>query len=173
MKRIIYVALINLLGLTSVHAQYPESFYLSGQYALVKYDPSGFDDAEPQALVGRFGYVISKNFSIEARAGFGVQDDDVSGNNVDIDIDVESLYGAYLVYHSNILIQSQLYAIAGYSEVELEAEAFGTTTDDTESGASLGFGINLGNFNIEWIRYLDDDDYTIDAVNFGYVHYFN
>ena len=100
-------------------------------------------------------------------------DDDVSGNGVDIDIEVESIYGAYLIYHSNILIQSQLYAIVGYTEVELEAEAFGITTDASDDGVSLGFGINLGDVNIEWIRYLDDDDYTVDSVNFGYIHYFD
>ena len=122
MKSIIYIALINLFGLSSLHAAYPNTPYLAVQYALVKYDESGFDEAEPQALVGRFGYVLSKNFSIEGRVGTGVQDDDVSGNGVDIDIDVEQIVGAYVIYHSNAFRESQLYAIVGYSEIELEAE---------------------------------------------------
>lgn len=61
--------------------------------------------------------------------------------------------------------------MGGYTRVELEAEALGTTVDDDESGASLGFGINLGPFTVEYTRYLDDDDYDVSAINAGYIHY--
>ena len=45
------------------------------QYALVTYDEDGFDEAEPTALVGRYGQFVNDSVSIEGRIGFGLSDD--------------------------------------------------------------------------------------------------
>ena len=72
------------------------SYYFGGNFSLLKadYDIIG-DDASLTAIYGRFGAQLNENISIETRLGFGVGDDDVQYLGVDINTELDSVFGVY------------------------------------------------------------------------------
>lgn len=104
------------------------------QYPIVTYDEEGFDEAEPTALVGKFGQFMTENIALEGRIGFGLQDDEVDVGSFDIDVEVDSLLGIYGVFHSSSESESSFYGVIGYTRGELEGSAFGITISEDESG---------------------------------------
>ena len=152
-----------------MHAAQEGSKYAGLQYALVTYEEDGFDDVEPTALVGRIGQFTSDNFAIEGRLGFGLQDDTIDVGPFDLDLEVNSLFGVYGVLQSSPSNGISVYGILGFSRVELEATALGVSVSDDDTGLSYGFGLNLKGFNVEYMSYLDEDDYQISALSLGFV----
>ena len=152
--------------------------YAGAQYVLVTYDEEGFDDVEPTALVGRVGYFLNDNVAIEGRIGFGLQDDEVELDlgflgTVDVDFEVENLFGIYAAIHSSGSSDTSFYGIFGFSQGELEASALGIDVSEDESGFSYGFGLNINKFNIEYMSYLDEDDFEVTAISLGFVTEFD
>ncbi len=141
--------------------------YFGGQFALVTYDEEGVDEAEPTAGVLRFGRYLNPNVSVEGRFGIGLQDDSVEVIGIDVDVEVKTLMGFYGVFESGGDTGS-VYGVIGFTRGELEASALGITVDEDDSGLSFGFGVNIGGFNIEYMSYLDEDEYDATAVSLGF-----
>ena len=168
MKHILLViTLAFFYSSPSIAASKGES-YGGLQYALVTYDEDGFDEVEPTALVGRYGHFVSDYVAIEGRIGFGLQDDTVDAGAFDIDIEVDSLYGVYGVFHTSSSSDTNFYGVLGFTRGELEGSAFGLTVSEDDSGLSYGFGVNIKWFNIEYMHYLDDDDWDATAISLGF-----
>ena len=152
--------------------------YVGLQYALVTYDEEGFDDVEPTALVGRLGHFVTDNVAVEGRIGFGLQDDEVEVDlgflgTVDVEVEIEHIFGIYAAIHSSSTSDIAVYGILGYSQGEVEASALGVEASEDESGFSYGFGLNIKKFNIEYMSYLDEDDFEVTAISLGFVHQFD
>ncbi len=142
------------------------------QYALVTYDEDGFDEAEPTALVGRYGQFVNDSVSIEGRIGFGLSDDSVDVGAFDIDIEVNHLFGIYGVFHANSNSDTSVYGVLGFTQGELEGSAMGISVSEDDSGLSYGFGVNIKSFNIEYMSYIDEDDYDVTAISLGFATQF-
>lgn len=152
--------------------------YAGLQYALVTYDEEGFDEVEPTALVGKFGRFVNDNISIEGRLGIGLADDDIDVTipglgTFEAEVEVDMLYGAYLVAHSDKTGNLNFYGVIGVSKGELEVSIGPVSADGDESGLSYGAGINIGGLNIEYMSYLDEDDFDATAISIGYVTTFD
>ena len=131
MKTVISVLSIILLVLNPVFAAEQGDTYAALQYAQINYDEDGFDEAfEPGALVLRMGKVINENVSAEGRFGIGIQDDEVDLGPFDTELDVNHIIGVYALLHTAVGKDSLFYAnVIGYSQIELELEAFGISAD--------------------------------------------
>ena len=172
-----FTGIVFLMG-SPAYAAGQGSSYVGAQYALVTYDEEGFDDVEPTALVGRLGHFVNDNVAIEGRIGLGLQDDEVEVDlgflgTVDVEVEVENLFGIYAAIHSSSSSDTSFYGIFGFTQGELEASALGIDVSEDESGFSYGFGLNINKFNIEYMSYLDEDDFEVTAISLGFVNEFD
>ena len=173
MKTIIAVIGVALFYVTPLHAEGKDTNYWGAQYALVTYDEKGIDEFEPTALVFRLGRFITDNISVEGRLGFGLQDDDVDIGAINAEVEVDKLYGFYGVFHTSGSDDTNVYGVLGFTKGELEATVLGETFEGDDSGLSYGIGANFRGFNIEYMSYLDEDDYDVTAISLGYRRMFD
>lgn len=142
--------------------------YAAIQFAFADVD-TGLGDADPIALIGRFGKFTTDNVSLEGRFGIGIQDDETDFLGIDVDIDIETVIGVYVLVHSTPSAGNSIYGIVGITRGELEASALGESESDDETDVSFGIGANFGSFNVEFINYIDEDDVEATALSLGYV----
>lgn len=167
--------LVTGTGVAGTEGQY----YIGLNYAEGDYEEDGISETfNPTMLVGRFGRFITPNFSIEGRLGFD-QDDDTQSlpefGNRDFALELDSLYGIYGTGHFNLTESSSIYAVLGFSRVKGTASIPsipGLESTEKNSSVSYGIGTDIGigsnwALNVEFIRYLDDDEFDLDATNIG------
>lgn len=148
------------------------------QYSQVNVDIDGLDDADPTALVGKLGQFVTENVAIEGRLGFGVSDDEIDVDlgpffgEVEVEVEVNYLAGVYAVVHSDTEATATFYGLVGITQGEIELSVGGESVDDDDSGLSYGLGVNIKNFNLEYMSYLEEDDYDVTAISIGYVSEF-
>jgi hypothetical protein len=94
---------------------------------------------------------------------------DVGPFDVEVEIEVNYLVGIYGVLHSDTEAKATFYGLIGVTQGELEASAFGESFDEDDTGLSYGVGVNIGYFNLEYMSYLDEDDYSVTAISAGFV----
>jgi len=145
--------------------------YVGFQYSLVTYDEDG-DEAEPTALIARYGQFLNDWFAIEGRIGFGLEDDTLEVGSLDIDLEVENIIGVYGFFQTGSISIVSLYGIIGYTRIELEGSAHGVEIDENANGLSYGLGVNIGPLSIEYMDYIEDHYYDVTAISLGYVYRF-
>ncbi len=165
MNKHICTFLIAMLFTPALYAANVGSNYGGVQYALVNIDFDGIGDVDPTAVVGKLGYFLNDNIAIEGRLGFGLQDDDILG----VDVDIDSLFGIYGVFHASSSSETTFYGVLGYTDAEAEFSGPGGSAEGDESSFSFGFGANIGRLNIEYMSYIDEDDTEATAISIGYV----
>lgn len=174
------IMIIFSLGLFAqqAFAVEPGALYGGLQYAQVTYDEEDFEELEPTALIGRIGRFMTENVSIEGRLGAGLEDDDIDivipgFGTIEAEVEVNTLYGFYAAVHSDPSKDVSIYGIVGVSKGELEFSALGLSEDEDDSGLSYGIGLNFGKFNVEYMSYLDEDEYEVTALSIGFVSSFD
>ena len=134
-------------------------------------EDSGYD-ADVNALVFNYGYVINEWAKVEARAGMGLGKDNVDVFGTDVGVSIDSLYGVYGKFGMDLEDGYYPYFILGYTETTLEAEALGVTVNDASSDVSYGLGLEIkgndGIFAVEFMNYMDKDGVEFHALSFGY-----
>lgn len=175
MKHVRSLAIVFTTGLAAAGFANAQDMYKSGMgglytglnYTFVDID-TGPSDADVGTLSAKVGVMATPFLGFEARAGFGVDDDRIGL----VDYSLDNFFGGYATF--NFANESPLtpYAVLGFTRVELEAEGpFNTVTDD-ESDVSYGVGLNMKfaanlSGNLEYMRYYDDDDVTVDGLGLG------
>lgn len=134
--------------------------------------PEELEDLEPTALVGKMGYFLVDQIAVEGRLGLGATDDTVNDYGVPVDMEVDRMYGVYLVGHLPLGDQATLYALVGHSNFKATFSAEGESIPESESGFSYGFGVDLYpseqfGVNLEYTQYLDETDFDLSAVSLG------
>jgi opacity protein-like surface antigen len=153
--------------------------YFGLQYAYGYYDEDGISETyNPTLLVGRFGRFLTPNLSLEGRLGTGLEDDTYSlpaFGNRDVTLELESLFGLYGAAHFDMTKWFSVYGVLGVSQVKGTASlpSFpGLESTEDNSGFSYGIGADIGigsrlALNIEYIQYLDMDDFDLGVANVG------
>jgi len=170
------VALVLASGLFTAGAANAQDMYKSGvggvytglNYTFMSLD-AGSEDADVGTLSAKAGVMATPYLGFEARGGFGVDDDRING----VDFSVDNFFGGYATF--NVANESPVtpYAILGFTRVEVEAEGpFGSTATEDDSDVSYGIGVNMAfaqnlSGNLEYMRYYDDDDTTVDGLGVG------
>lgn len=165
MKKILLVITLAFFYNSPSFAANQGESYGGLQYAVVNVDFDGIGDVDPTALVGKLGHFINDNIAIEGRLGIGFQDDDLLG----VDVDIESLFGVYGVFHASSTSETTFYGVLGYTDAEAEFSGPGGSAEGDESSFSFGFGANIGGLNIEYMSYIDEDDTDATAISIGYL----
>ena len=141
------------------------SLYAGLNYSFMNIENGSVDVGTLSAKVGG---LVSPFFGLEARAGFGVDDDRIGG----VDYSLDNFFGGYATLNLANESPATPYVIFGVTRVEVEAKSFlGTTTED-ESDFSYGAGVNVElapevSGNVEYMRYYDKDGSTVDGLGLG------
>lgn len=150
------------------------------QYATADYDDDLASGIDPTAIVFRFVPATDNLFGYEGRLGLGISEGsdtiDSAFGRGELEVDVHTLLGLYLNTRSSIGDLVSVYGVIGFSWVRYDL-IFNDTPllyAEDESGLSYGFGIDLGKqdsvrFNLEFMQYLDKDDFDVSAVSLGVV----
>jgi len=169
---------ITCLHGRGVTAETAPGKYIGVQYAIGDYSEDGIpEDFSPTALVGRFGANVNPNFAVEARLGFGLQDDTQSIFGFDASLELDSLVGIYGVGSVNLGGMSSLYGVIGFTRIEGTASIPaipGASSTDDETDLSIGIGGNIGvsktvALNIEYISYVSKSTFDLNALGLGIV----
>ncbi|AOY87692.1 hypothetical protein BKP64_05630 [Marinobacter salinus] len=175
MKHVRPLVLVFTSGLVAAGSVSAQDMYKSGvgglytglNYTFVNLD-AGAEDADVGTLSAKVGVMATPFLGVEARGGFGVDDDRIGS----VDYSLDNFFGGYATF--NLKNQSPItpYAILGFTRVEVEAQSFlGTATED-ETDVSYGLGLNMEvapnvSGNLEYMRYYDDEDVTVDGLGVG------
>jgi opacity protein-like surface antigen len=169
-------AAIAVLGVAclSSNVALAEKNYAGGSIAFVDYSEEGISDASLMMLAGRLGTKFNENFSGEIRLGFGVGDDSVNVSGTDVDIELDSMFGAYVRGGLQAADSFYPYVALGYTRGEVTASVPGFSTSESESDISFGFGADVDinkklTLNIEYMNYFDKDGTEVDGFSFGVV----
>lgn len=175
MKSISAVVAFTLVGTASlplaadIYKTRTGGLYAGANYTFVDLEGNGLD-SDLGTLSAKVGANITPYFGLEARAGFGVQDESITPTT---DLSVNAFYGGYATLSLANESPATPYAILGFTRYELELDnaSFGSTRDD-ESDLSYGLGVNLAitealSGNLEYMRYFDKDNVTIDGIGVG------
>lgn len=175
MKSIPAAVALTLLGSASlpvaadIYKSGAGSLYAGANYTFVDLEGNGLD-SDLGTLSAKVGANITPYFGLEARAGFGVKDDSITSTT---DLSANAFYGGYATLNLANESPATPYAILGFTRYELELDnTFLGTTRDDESDLSYGLGVNLAitealSGNLEYMRYFDKDDVTIDGIGVG------
>lgn len=145
-------------GATAAQAQqlvYPQG-YVGGDAMFWELDPDGpADSRDSVGLRVNGGLQFNDYFAVEGHLG---------GGGSDGAVELDSLVGLYAKGILPVSQEFRLYGLAGMTEVDGDV--------DSESGFSYGAGAEFDvapnvSLGADYIRYLDEDQYTFDAASVG------
>ncbi len=164
------IVLISLFLSMTTQTALADKGYVGIQYALTTYSEDGYPDANPEALVMRFGGYISPTTSVELRYGVGLGEDSLVIEDTDVTLKIDSLLGLYIVKHFALDDVANLYGLMGITKVKLVGEipAADVVLTDSDRNLSYGLGMSFDNVNIEFVQYLAED-LNVSAMSLGVV----
>lgn len=139
----------------------------------------GSGDNSVLTWVGRLGKNINNNFSFEGRLGLSTDIKETYPDpNWDKSIAVDKLFGVYGVGHLKIGESITVYGLIGYTRVDVTVSVYGLGTESVND-YDLSFGLGLDKaighhwtLNIEYIQYLNNSEFEINATAIGATYYF-
>lgn len=152
--------------------------YIGLNYSQYELDVDATNNTlKPTGATLRVGADFNDMFGLEARIGTGIEDDNRSSGLGSVEFELDHIYGGYLKLSVPVFEMLRPYAIGGYSEVRgrTSVRSGGTLiARDTDSvdGGSYGIGVDASlagalGLNVEYMRYLDKDDYELNAISVG------
>ncbi len=150
-------------------------WYAGGLYTYTFIDPGG-DEFNPTALILKSGYNLGKYLALEVRVGTGIEKGTRDSATFRRAVEIDSIYGAYLKLQGGSK-NFNPYIVVGHTESDLSLSIDSTTGDSDNGGFSYGLGIEgpLSNelfFNLELMRYYDENNITVDGVGIGITAWF-
>ena len=157
---------------------FAEGAFVGLNYSQYELDIDAADPSlTPTGATVRAGAEFNDLFALEVRAGTGIESDQRGSGIGTTEFDIDRLYGGYLRLSVPVADLFRPYAIVGYSKSR------GTTSirsggvlvsrsTDTVGDQSYGVGVDASlagaiGFNVEYMRYLDKDDYDLNAISVG------
>lgn len=153
----------NYAGIGVVKTNYSEAAFADDDFAEVNLT----------SLVGRIGSQFHTNFSAELRLGSSIKDDTA----LETEVDLASLYGAYIRAGVPVTQSIYPYAIAGYTRSSFDYSNVLGDSSESETDASFGIGVDLRLTdkvlaNLEFMNYIDENGAEVNAYQLGIIKYF-
>jgi hypothetical protein len=136
--------------------------YAGAGYTIFQTDgPSG--DINLGALMGRVGFKSNPFFGFEGEFSIGVQDESFNVLGQNVDVGLESEYGAFAVGYVPIPLVAEVFGRVGYANMTIDANAPGLGSAAADgSGLAYGGGVQFSPFpftqlRFEYTRYEPED----------------
>ena len=153
--------------------------YIGANYTQFQFEGEDSDNKlKPEAVVIRGGIEFNDFVGLEARGGMGVRSDERSGALGSVKYDLDHIYGGYLKLSAPVGEHFRPYVVGGYTEArgKVTVSSGGGSVSresDTVSDESFGAGVDLKlseavALNVEYMRYLDKDDYDLNGISVGF-----
>ncbi|WP_237673540.1 porin family protein [Vreelandella profundi] len=174
MKKIILIsALASTFALanSTAFAESAGSAYVGALASHYVFDIDGeSDDLNPTGLTVRGGYFFTDNFAVEGRLGTGLADDNISGTNVDVELD--QLMGVYVAGFLPVNDVFSFYGLLGFSYAEATLSNRFASISDDDDGFSYGAGVEFDftqqiSGQLEYVSYLSKSEYDLSAASIG------
>lgn len=178
MKKWMSVCAVALATSTSAAtAQEPVQGYVVANYLFATYEEDGIsEEFDLGAVIAKAGAQLNPYVAAELRGGVGVTDDSATFFDVEAELELDYLAGAYLLAGIPNETPFYPYVVAGFTKGELTFSATGpggsVSFSESESDFSYGVGTYLAiseqvHLNAEYMNYLDKDDVEITGVSIG------
>ncbi len=178
MKPALIKTLLAVLVATGCASAHAAGAFVGLNYSQYELDADAASESlTPTGATVRAGAEFNDLFALEVRAGTGIEADTRNGGLGTAEFELDRLYGGYFRLSVPVADLFRPYAIVGYSESR------GTTSirsggvlvsrsTDTVGDQSYGVGVDASlagaiGVNVEYMRYLDKDDYDLNAISVG------
>ena len=108
-------------------------------YGTAGYTHIGLEDADLGGLQLRGGINFNSLFGAEIEGAFGINDDEVGG----IDVELDRQIGAFGTVRTQLGQRLEVFARAGWVDVEAEGSFGGVSASDGDDAGALGVGANF------------------------------
>jgi opacity protein-like surface antigen len=166
-------AVLSLATLTPARAQEARPGPYGGiNFSQFSYDQSGASSASLTSFGGVLGTVISPHFAVEARAGIGLNDDQVNVGSTTVAVDLNSYFSGYLKGILPLAPRFGIYGLAGFTIGKFTGNSGVLYLSKWKSDFSYGAGVEFGlapttSLVVEWQRMFEGSGYNLDAVSVG------
>ena len=132
--------------------------YMRGEFK----DDANNVTANPAAIRLRAGTELDPMLGVEAHAALGVADDKITLPGVTYDVKIRGVYGLFLRPQLSLGKTASIYALAGYSYVQVAAGSSNTAAPSShgyDNSFSYGGGADLAVYNgirveADFVRYI-------------------
>ena len=166
-------AALLLVAAVAGHAQEARTGPYGGVvFSQLRYDQSGADTASLSNLGGTLGLVMSPHWALEARMGFGLDDDRINVGPAQVDVELDYYLSALAKGILPLAPRFAVYGLAGFTIGKFRAGNPALVVDKWESDFTYGAGVELGflpsaSLTLEWQRMFDRSGYNLDAASIG------
>ena len=172
MSRILIVVVITLFYSASSLAVGEGTASDRFQYTPATYHVDGFGGAKTNAWVSLFGQFKNDNTAIEETRIEESFENRESALGMSIGLEVAPLFGTYGVFRTSITNDESTYLAIGFTADELFMDETDSLEDSNDSEFSYGFGVNNSSYNIEYMMYMDEENYGVAAFSVGFISEF-
>ena len=93
-------------------------------------------------------------------------------HRVGVGLEVAPLFGTYGVFRTSSDNENSTYVALGFILDEYIMDESETLDGINDSGLSYGFGVNKSSYKLEYMMYVDEEDYAVSAISLGIVSEF-
>lgn len=174
MKTPRYFCFCALMMLSSVPSYAGEGGYVGAAFTTVEYEEAGFDGVSPSAIQFVIGNQVSKNLAFEGRVGAGMSSDSITLLGTEVEVEVDSVLGAYLKGIAPLAERFAVYGVLGVTHGELTASvpSLGVSISDDDTDLSYGVGATVqfsdrAHGFAEWMSLLDGSNFEASGLSIG------
>jgi hypothetical protein len=172
MDRILFIVAIALLYSSSSLAADEDRAANRFLNNLITYHEDGYDEKKPISWVGKYEQLTNVNLITEEKSMNDSLDRNRSDMETYIDSGVAPLFGTYSVFRTSGEQDGSSYVALGFNLDELTRDEGDTSYSRDDSDLSFGFGVNNSSFNIEYMMYVNEENYEISAISLGFISAF-
>lgn len=147
--------------------------YGSISFSHFSYKQSGSASASLTGIGGALGTVVNPHFAIEARAGLGLDDDQITPGASPVNVGLDAYFSGLLKGILPLAPRFGVYGVAGATIGKFAASSNGLYVNKWESdftygaGAEIGFAPNMS-LGLEWLRMFEGSGYRLDAASLAF-----
>ncbi|MCP4331902.1 MAG: hypothetical protein GY785_04545 [Gammaproteobacteria bacterium] len=172
MSRIPIVVVIALIYISPSLAADESLVSDKFKFTLATYHEDGFDGVMPNTWIGKYIQLKNENATIEGVKVEHSLESRKSALGMGIGLEVAPLFGTYGVFRTSIRNDKSTYIAIGVTIDELSMDETGVLESRNDGGFSYGFGTNNPSYNIEYMMYMDEENYEVSAIGLGLISEF-
>ena len=172
MDKILFIVAIALLYSSSSMAADEDQAANRSQNNLITFYEDGYDEKTPISWEGNFGQLTNLNLTTEEKSINISPDRNRSDMETHIGPGVAPLFGTHGVLRTNGKPDGSSYVALGFNLDEWVRDESDTSYSWDENDLSFGFGVNNSSFKIEYMMYVNEENYDISAISLGYISAF-